>query len=239
MRTYKYRDGRNIGLGAVFLFALGISAWNYSHAAQQGADLIRLGMGSIIVVEGDSLTYGYDASLSGITNSINGSTQPRSRSPYPETLGSLVSACASVVNHGFPGDRSVDGLVRWQDSTPSDVAILMYGTNDALNFGQSPTGRVNLETFRAVLSLLVTRRRNQGAKSIIMAPPPIKNSVSDKLLAPFRASAQQVAVREGVKFIDTTALLTGVVEPWTDGVHLSALANLRIAESLAAIVSCR
>ena len=81
--------------------------------------------GSTIVTEGDSLTYGMDVSSAGVPTQINGAPQTRSITPFPETLAEQLRGCATVVNHGYPGDRSVDGLVRWQAPSHANVTILM------------------------------------------------------------------------------------------------------------------
>src|SRR5437762_2302583 len=69
--------------------------------------------GAIVAFEGDSLTYGVDFSKTAGTPPINGSPWPRSAVPFPEEVGRLLSARLKILNHGYPGDRSIDGITRW------------------------------------------------------------------------------------------------------------------------------
>ncbi len=199
----------------------------------------KLKSGSVIVAEGDSLTYGQDNSEDGLPEPINHSIQPRSHAPYPETLGLLLKNCATVINHGFPGDRSVDGLVRWQNADAGRLNIIMYGSNDALNNGHAPTGKVNTATFKSVLKLLVERRKIQNNEVLILLPPPIKSAHANSLIEQYRSTARNFAQQNKVHFLDTVAVLKNLPNPWTtDGTHLSVEANTLIAHEIYKHISC-
>jgi len=81
---------------------------------------ITLPAGSVIAAEGDSITYGQDTSATGGQPPINDGVLGRSISPFPETLAAQLGRCA-VVNRGYPGDRSVEGLVRWQNEAATEL----------------------------------------------------------------------------------------------------------------------
>jgi lysophospholipase L1-like esterase len=196
--------------------------------------------GGLVAAEGDSLTYGMDISNAGIQTQINGATQARSISPYPETLADQLRGCAHVANRGFPGDRSVDGLVRWQAAAPANFTILMYGSNDALNNGGAATGPITVETFKSVMELLAKRRLQTGGKVLLLSPPPIGNAHLEKLIDPYRAAVRDTARGLGIGFMDTGEMLKGVSPVWTkDQVHLSPSANIAIATSTSRLIDCR
>ena len=135
-----------VGLGALLGFGLS-AAWFQSTLPQwrptgsaaartavrletaPGAPIV-LKRGAVIVCEGDSLTYGFKRWGESIPG-INGSPSPRSPTPYPETLRGLLDGKVTVVNHGKPGDQTLDGLTRWARAPTGDLTIIMYGANDA------------------------------------------------------------------------------------------------------------
>ena len=201
-------------------------------------NVIALPRNAEIVVEGDSLTYGQDVTPGVNMPPINGSGQPRSRAPYPETLGTMLKQC-HVSNHGYPGDRSVDGLVRWQNSKPAALTLMMYGSNDALNNGHASSGVVSVETFTEVMSLLLSKKRNQGSKVLILLPPPIKNANANLLIEKYRQAVRKLADQQSLPIVDVPEILKGIDPVWTaDQVHLSEKSNIRIAEFLAQHIRC-
>ncbi|WP_172418085.1 GDSL-type esterase/lipase family protein [Deinococcus indicus] len=193
----------------------------------------------IINCEGDSLTYGQDTSATGTTAGTNGSAITRSATPYPETLAGALSfvlgRTTTVVNRGFPGDRTTEGLTRWANATGGDITILMYGTNDAKNYGGYPSGTVPIPVYQQQLSQLIDRRIAQGQQVIVLAPPPVLNQGNNRLIRAYGEAARIVADRYGVPFIDTLSLLRGLPddEIWTDNVHLSKYAYNQIAWNIA------
>lgn len=210
----------------------------FSAPALSATDVIALPKNADVVAEGDSLTYGLDATPGVNMPPINGSGQPRSRAPYPETLATMLRQCR-LTNHGYPGDRSVDGLVRWQNAKPAALTLLMYGSNDALNNGHASSGVVSVKTFTEVLSLLISNRRSEGSKVLIMLPPPIKDPHADRLIESYRQAARKVANQQSLPVVDIPDVLKGIDPIWTeDRVHLSEKANIRIAEFLSQRIRC-
>lgn len=207
--------------------------------AAVAASAVTLPPNATIVAEGDSLTYGQDTTPDGVPTAINGALARRSVSPYPETLESMLKGCGKVVNHGFPGDQSVDGWLRWQKEPTASLTILMYGSNDALNFGNAARGKVDVATYRKTLSALVERRKLGGrAQTIILSLPPLQDRALDARLEPYRQAAKAVAELTNSPFVDTVTLLQPLAEPWSDGVHLSAKANRAISKKLASMIAC-
>lgn len=186
-----------------------------------------------IAFEGDSLTYGFDKTATGTREAINNSQFTRSTSPFPETVGDLLAHRVTVLNRGYPGDRSTDGWQRWAKASPAAVAVLMYGTNDYGNYGGYPTGPVRIDVFRTTLDRLVKRRKAQGASIILMTPPPIENPHDREKLTPFVEAVGQVAQSNNVTMLDTGEILHGVKKIWTDGLHLTVEANTVIAREIA------
>jgi lysophospholipase L1-like esterase len=185
----------------------------------------------LVIAEGDSLTYGQDTSSSRTLPPINGAGATRSVAPYPETLQRLIGPVYVVANHGFPGDRTTEGLVRWPATPAAAVVILMYGTNDCMNYGGHPAA-LSVSDFSGNLRMLVKRRAAKRAGIIIVAPPPLADPVAEKRCQPYRNAAKQVARGTSAGFY----ALPRTPGMWSDGVHLSADGYTRLAHGLAPLV---
>jgi len=200
---------------------------------------IAVPVGGTISTEGDSLTYGMDISPNGKSTQINGATFTRSTNPYPEALMTDLKGCATVVNRGFPGDRSVDGLVRWQNAPGANLVVMMYGSNDANDFGRSATGIVSPDVFTQVMQLMITRRQAQGSTVMLLIPPPIEDRYFDGLIEPYRAEVRSLGKAMNLLVLDPKDALSSVKSVFTfDHVHLSAAANLAIAKAVASHIKC-
>ena len=183
-----------------------------------------------LVAMGDSLTYGQDESDTGIDNRINGASQKRSLTPYPETLDTLFDKKIEVLNHGFPGDRSIDGLVRWQ-SDIGDIFLIMYGTNDAFNGGKFNSGTLSPFLFKRILSLIVESKVKRQEHVLLIPPPPVADLNRDKILETYRDQVRAVGRERGIPLLDID-FLRSKGNIWTDGTHLTAEANRAIAEKI-------
>jgi lysophospholipase L1-like esterase len=198
-------------------------------APATGADwVLNLRPGAVIAAEGDSLTYGQDASQPG-RGGINGAATPRSRSPYPETLQAELGG-VRVVNRGYPGDRSLDGFRRWSQAPAGDVTLIMYGTNDAL----SPGSWLAITQYRRVLATLIQKRQQAGSTVIVLLPPPTESLAANAELEPYRQAAAQIAQDLGARALDAGQALRGVAQPYADPVHLRPQAYRAIALLVAA-----
>ncbi len=200
---------------------------------------IHLSAGAVIVAEGDSLTYGQDTTPTGTGRPINGASQRRSATPYPESLQRLLGSAVTVINEGYPGDRSAEGITRWSGAPKPALTVIMYGTNDAMNFGQHASGSVSLAQFELNLAALVDRARRRGGRVILLTPPPIGSPPADATVEPYRAAVRRLASEMGLTLIDTGRAITTVKAPWTDSVHLKAAAYLAIARAVAADIRVR
>ncbi|MBR0851334.1 hypothetical protein JQ543_26555 [Bradyrhizobium diazoefficiens] len=191
---------------------------------------IALPLPAQIAFEGDSTTYGQDTSQeSGGISAINGAGQTRSRVPFPEQLGTLLAGQARISNRGYPGDRTIDALARWQNAQRVDLVFLMYGTNDCANFGRLAGGSVSIGDYRRNLVKLVLHHSSRGEKVVLMTAPPLQDRLLEARLEEYRETMRSVARETHVGLIDISRVIQGVQDKWTDGVHLSVSANMAIA----------
>jgi lysophospholipase L1-like esterase len=195
---------------------------------------IVLRPGAVIACEGDSLTYGSRRGVVGLPP-INGAGSPRVATPYPETLAILLGRRVMIENRGYPGDLASDGVQRWADSGPVDLAIIMYGTNDSDLRGRGHP--VSIADYRARMTALVRRRIDAGARVLVLAPPPTGIPAAEIALQPYRVAARAVAVESGAAFLDPAAFVGHIAVPiQIDGVHLTAGADRAIASGLAGVI---
>jgi lysophospholipase L1-like esterase len=189
-----------------------------------------------VAFEGDSLTYGLDASETGGQPPINGSSYPRSAVPFPEEIGKLIAGKIRILNRGYPGDSSLDGLKRWRSAPMAALVFIMYGTNDFGNFGHRPDGVVDLASFKVALQELVLRRKNSGAQVVLMTPPPTKDENFDGNLEDYRRVIRKVGKEVGATVIESADIIRGVRSKWTDGLHLSLESNQALATSVVGMI---
>ncbi|TYL80173.1 SGNH/GDSL hydrolase family protein [Bradyrhizobium cytisi] len=192
--------------------------------------------GSIVAFEGDSLTYGIDFSETHGKPRINGSVQPRSLVPFPEEVARLLSGRVEILNRGYPGDRSVDGIKRWAEVPPASIVFIMYGTNDFGNFGHRAEGSIDPHSFKANLRELVLRRKKAGSQIVLLTPPPLEDRDLDIGLEDYRRIVREVAKQENTRIVETAGLIKDVPSKWTDSTHLSAASNRALAAGLAAMI---
>lgn len=193
-----------------------------------------------IACYGDSLTYGQDTSATGTGSPINGATQSRSPNPYPEALATSLTTIgfsASVINRGYPGDTSSDGLTRWASASATDVAIIMYGTNDAMNYGG--TGLVSVDDFRKNISSMIERERAKGAVVILMSPPNVAERIANAKIAPYRAQIKYLADAYSLTYIDASQQIETMTKLWTDNVHLTSFAYNELGWHIASLFANR
>lgn len=193
-----------------------------------------------IACYGDSLTYGQDTSPTGTGSPINGASQNRSPNPYPESLATSLTTIgfsATVLNRGYPGDTSADGITRWASASATDVAIIMYGTNDAMNYGG--TGLVSVDNFRRNISSMIEREREKGAAVILMSPPNVAERIANAKIAPYRAQMKYLADSYDIPFIDAAEQIETITKLWVDNVHLTSFAYNELGWHIAALFSNR
>lgn len=188
-----------------------------------------------IACEGTSLTYGQN--VPGPSPPINGASQTRAMYQYPEILRQTLLAKginADVINRGFPGDRTTEGLIRWRDSTFADVCIIEYGTNDAFNFGGYPSGKLTVEAFSDSLNKIVLRRIEQKAWVIITLPPDVYPP--DNAIENYRQAILGIADKYGLLVFDVEKSVISSKNDYFDGVHLKAAAYQKWGINIAPIL---
>ena len=188
---------------------------------------------------GDSLTYGQDESSDGQATQINGSSITRSRYPYPESLDTALGymgVSRTVTNRGYPGDTSADGLTRWASASPTDVAILMYGTNDG------KTRAVPLDTYRRNMAKMIERELAKGAVVILMSPPQVSDEATNENIKPYSAVLRDLAHEYDLIYIDACEQLSGLtnlhysIGGTPDLVHLNSFAYSELGWHLSALL---
>lgn len=105
--------------------------------------------GSTVIALGDSLTYGYGASLD---------------AAYPTVLANLSQW--KVINAGVNGDTSADVLARVDDITAQnpDLVLLGVGGNDVLR-------RIPSETTRANINTTIETLQSENIEVVLIAEP--------------------------------------------------------------------
>lgn len=230
------KSRRPIARGVNIVLVLLCILVSESHADCPGPSnmtVLNLKEGAVVEFEGDSLVYGLDLTATGGASPINGNGFTRSRKPFPETVQSLLANRIRIVNHGFPGDRTQEGLSRWVKTRPTDAVFVMYGTNDFGNFGHHEGGPNDTGVYRDNLKKLVDRAKANSSHVVIMSPPPVADATADGRLETYRCVSYQVAENTGSLFINTPPVLKPLENKWVDGLHLSVAANESLAEHIA------
>lgn len=218
------------------LLALGLACLAPAAAgagAGRGACLHVPG-GGVIAFEGDSITYGQEDPGGGGAP-INGAPQKRSVSPFPESFEKALDGRVFVINRGFPGDRLRDGVERWAFDPAGDVTFILFGGNDALNYGRRPGGVVPVADFERELGAYLRSPRFAGRRTVLLTEPPFAPEMDAKV-APYREAVRRVGRATRRPVIDTAAFLRGDAAPWTDGVHLTPAAYRAIGDGLASSI---
>ncbi len=201
---------------------------------------VARGEPTIIACYGDSLTYGQDEVSSSRQPPTNDACQARSPTPFPETMSNTFAArpglSVVVRNRGFPGDNARRGLARWADDEPCDLAILMYGVNDANNFGG--LGLVPVEDFRSDMETMIDRLLAKGSAVALLLPPRFAASALNVALAPFSQALYGLARTFELPALESAVFLSGIElgEQTVDGVHLAPRAYASIGEALAGLL---
>lgn len=200
----------------------------------QVEDKLQRGQTTSGSAEGTSLTYGQDTSVNGQTTTLpfNGSNVPRSWTPWPETLQGAMAlnqytVAMTVVNRGFPGDTAEQIFNRWAGADFTDWSALECGTNDG------KTLAVPMSDFKFWVSSWIERKLRAGIAPMLIAPPPIKDVVTEARVSLYRGALRELALEYDCPFIDASEQLTGLQYIWQgidvpsgleDLVHLNSFA---------------
>jgi lysophospholipase L1-like esterase len=185
-----------------------------------------------IACEGTSLTYGENNP--GVEPPINGAVQDRALYQYPSSLQAALKSYginANIINRGFPGDRTADGIARWKDSTVADIVIVEYGTNDCFNYAGYSSGTLSVPAFTDSLSKIVQRRLDEGAWVVICSPPNLRSGGSE--LNAYKNAITNVANIFSLPVFDVQKSVIKGSADYSDQVHLTAAAYQRWGDVLA------
>ncbi|MES2593152.1 MAG: GDSL-type esterase/lipase family protein [Bacteroidota bacterium] len=190
-----------------------------------------------IIFQGTSLTYGQGGNGLGVVP-LNGSSNSRDNLAYPEATKALLDTLGylniSVLNHGYPGDRTTEGLTRWSVPT-NGVLMLEYAPNDANNYGGYPSGPVPIETFIANLRLMATRAINNGVAVGFVIAPLTQTPEENRTIKLYDEALIKVAIELNAPLFDTrknTDWMGASVS--SDGLHLSHIGNSEMANQIVA-----
>lgn len=118
-----------------------------------------------IVCQGDSITAGYDVNSTDITPPDMGDSSTHASVTYPAALQSILSSitgsAVSITKYAASGQTAAQGLNRWTTNPNADIAIIMYGINDA-NQG------VSIDSYLASMEKLIRRYIEWGHAVIVM-----------------------------------------------------------------------
>jgi len=176
-----------------------------------------------IACEGTSLTYGEDIAGTDTTGEqpgfVNGPTRAEIQYPLSMALA-LNNSKVFLSLRGYPGDRTTEGLTRWQDSTSADICIIEYGTDDAYNFVGYASGPVPVNIYKSQLETIALRRIKQGAWVILCVPPYLESG--DTRIAAYRSAAMSAAHELSLGYFDIETSVQQVPSPYSDVVHLNS-----------------
>jgi len=197
---------------------------------------------SKVVLTGHSLMYSQDTSGTGTLPATNGATQTRSADAIPERFLGMLGYVApgtykpTVVNQGYPGDRTTEILTRWVAGESGDVEVIWPDTNDAKNFAGYPSGTVTPAQSAIQLRQLIDRAISRGAQPLVMGGAPIDNAFNSAEIYAIAEAQRQVCERLSVPYIDVSELLRAhtTAKVWTDTVHFTTTAYALIACKLGA-----
>jgi len=166
--------------------------------------------GSTVIALGDSLTYGYGASI---------------ETAYPTVLANLSGW--TVMNSGINGDTSADVLARVDDITKQtpDLVLLGVGGNDVLQ-------RVRPETTRANITATIDTLKSANIDVVLIAEPHFSASAlfgkaSDNPIYEEIADAKKIPLYSG----GWSAVLSDDTLK-SDRIHANAAGYRQFAEGL-------
>lgn len=166
--------------------------------------------GSTVIALGDSLTYGYGASLD---------------AAYPAVLANLSQW--KVINAGVNGDTSADVLARVDDITAQnpDLVLLGVGGNDVLR-------RIPSETTRANINTTIETLQSENIEVVLIAEPYFSTSAlfgkaSDNPIYEEIADAKKIPLYSG----GWSAVLSDDTLK-SDRIHANAAGYRQFAEGL-------
>jgi acyl-CoA thioesterase-1 len=189
-----------------------------------------IGQGQTLVCLGDSITQAEDGYVSVMAALI--------AARYPERA-------IRVVNAGIGGNKAPDMLDRLERDVLAqrpDWVTVSVGINDVWHGLDDPTRGVSLADYEPTVEQIVSRLQEAGAQVALVTPTVIGEETGgapNQKLAEYTAAMERIAQRRGPRIAPTHSdflltLRTGqAADPQfrmtTDGVHLNAVGNARMA----------
>ncbi|MGP5209793.1 GDSL-type esterase/lipase family protein [Psychrobacter alimentarius] len=192
------------------LASMGLAGMMNMSGCSDDSQQNSLPAGSTVIALGDSLTYGYGASLD---------------AAYPTVLANLSQW--KVINAGVNGDTSADVLARVDDITAQnpDLVLLGVGGNDVLR-------RIPSETTRANINTTIKTLQSENIEVVLIAEPYFSTSAlfgkaSDNPIYEEIADAKKIPLYSG----GWSAVLSDNTLK-SDRIHANAAGYRQFAEGL-------
>jgi len=179
-----------------------------------------------IVIEGDSLVAGRRRDGRG--------------DPWPALLENRLDG-PRVINRARGGFTAGQGEAFWSKAACSDVAVLLYGANDAAIRGWwHRRKKVPIADYKADLGRSIRRHIACKAVVVVLAPLAPGSDAMEQRLQPYRAAARSAAMENGALFVDPLPAWDGIEAPLTrDGLHLSECGHAALADYLSNMLQVR
>src|SRR5690606_8708888 len=165
----------------------------------------------------------------------------RTRNPVNpvDVLEDVLNEClltSTVINQGYPYDRTRNAIERWKDdNTEADAIIIEYGTNDALNLGGYSGDPVTLEEFKNNLTKIVIEHILTG-KRVILELSPLQQPTftlpspglqsQNYIIRQYYKIVRDVADRFGIEVLDTDRMTQFMTNRFILDNGVSAYSNL-------------
>ena len=211
---------------------------------------VAIGGALTISCFGDSMTYGQDtlSTTGDLQPGINGSTATRALYQYPESLGAALTQAGYTVtvnNYGFPGDTSANGVTRWASTPAANIAIIMYGHNDANVVATQPS--VSPADYKRNITKIILREQRKGAFVVLLTPPRLKqatltgaNTQRQQNMRIFESTLVQLAEQFGIPCVAVDELVGHRgAEIYSDDVHFNKYGYNEWGWNLSALIMQR
>ena len=151
---------------------------------------------------------------------------------YPPKLNQMLSSHGTpsvVINTGISGEKTPEGAARISEVLthfPSNIVLIMEGTNDVLRGLPVETTRENLQT-------MIDITKNSGAIPILATlPPSTRPEIANLISQVWNPMIISLARSNGIKLADHySAILPTWASSSIDGIHPNDIGHSTIAET--------
>lgn len=188
-----------------------------------------------IVCQGDSMTAGYDVNSTDITQPDMGDSSTHATMTYPAALQGLLTSITGssvqVTKYATSGQTAAWGYSQWSTNPNCDLAIIMYGINDA-NQGLS------IDSYLASMEKLIRRYIDWGHAVIIMTCASGGFGYDNPLYQVYSQQAKNLATIYGCRYLDAHEVQynaqLGITQ--SDSIHFNSIGYYRLASALAFMI---